>query len=277
MIREHRSKENKTSSASAYFAGGKYVYCKNWELLAEDATQTLILEFEAVYQNATVFLNGEQVAEHPYGYTNFFVDVTGKVREGANELKVIADNADVPNSRWYSGSGIYREVQLYCAGADYIYPEGLKIKVVVAPIFTLMWKPHFLMELLLCQKSFSVTLLLPLLRPLADLEIPDAHLWSAETPVLYTCKTCIEKNGSVVDTCETTFGIRTLAWGKDGFLVNGKPVLLRGACIHHDNGVLGACGFRDAETRRSPAVKRSRFQRHPFRPQSNVESHARCL
>ena len=260
MIREHRSKENKTCSASAYFAGGKYVYCKNWELPEEDAAQTLILEFEAVYQNATVFLNGEQVAEHPYGYTNFFVDVTGKVREGANELKVIADNANVPNTRWYSGSGIYREVQLYCAGADYIHPEGLKVKVVddshihLDVEATLSDEASVVSEILFGDSVVATASGLS-----ADLEIPDAHLWSAETPVLYTCKTRIEKNGSVADTSETTFGIRTLAWGKDGFLVNGKPVLLRGACIHHDNGVLGACGFRDAETRRVRLLKEAGF------------------
>lgn len=124
MIREKRSKENKTASASAYFAGGKYIYTKIFDLSENETRQTLILEFEAVYQNATVFLNGRQVAEHPYGYTNFFVDITGKVIAGTNELKVVADNADVPNSRWYSGSGIYREVHLYRSGSSYIRPEG---------------------------------------------------------------------------------------------------------------------------------------------------------
>ena len=98
MIREERSKENKTASASAYFAGGKYIYTKIFNLSEDETRQTLILEFEAVYQNAIVFLNGRQVAERPYGYTNFFVDITGKVIAGTNELKVVADNADVPVS-----------------------------------------------------------------------------------------------------------------------------------------------------------------------------------
>ena len=79
MIREERSKENKTASASAYFAGGKYIYTKIFDLSENETRQTLILEFEAVYQNATVFLDGRQVAEHPYGYTNFFVDITEKL------------------------------------------------------------------------------------------------------------------------------------------------------------------------------------------------------
>lgn len=87
MIREERSKENKTASASAYFAGGKYIYTKIFNLSEDETRQTLILEFEAVYQNAIVFLNGRQVAERPYGYTNFFVDITGKVIAGTNERK----------------------------------------------------------------------------------------------------------------------------------------------------------------------------------------------
>ena len=137
MIREERSKENKTASASAYFAGGKYIYTKIFDLSENETRQTLILEFEAVYQNATVFLNGRQVAEHPYGYTNFFVDITGKVIAGTNELKVVADNADVPNSRWYSGSGIYREVHLYRSGSSYIRPEGLKVQILIQSTFLL--------------------------------------------------------------------------------------------------------------------------------------------
>ena len=88
MIREERSKENKTASASAYFAGGKYIYTKIFNLSEDETRQTLILEFEAVYQNAIVFLNGRQVAERPYGYTNFFVDITGKVIAGTRAKKV---------------------------------------------------------------------------------------------------------------------------------------------------------------------------------------------
>ena len=86
--------------------------------------------------------------------------------------------------------------------------------------------------------------------------IPDAHLWSAEDPYLYTCKATLLQNGTAIDTARTSFGIRTLSWGKDGFLVNNKSVLFRGACIHHDNGVLGACGFHDAECRRVRILKK---------------------
>lgn len=260
MIREERSKENKTASASAYFAGGKYIYTKIFDLSENETRQTLILEFEAVYQNATVFLNGRQVAEHPYGYTNFFVDITGKVIAGTNELKVVADNADVPNSRWYSGSGIYREVHLYRSGSSYIRPEGLKVQIVdlnTIHIFTdAVMQPDekIVLEIfndtgkIVSSEGTDVTI-----------TIPDAHLWSAEDPYLYTCKATLLQNGTAIDTARTSFGIRTLSWGKDGFLVNSKSVLFRGACIHHDNGVLGACGFHDAECRRVRILKEAGF------------------
>ena len=256
MIREERSKENKTASASAYFAGGKYIYTKIFDLSENETRQTLILEFEAVYQNATVFLNGRQVAEHPYGYTNFFVDITGKVIAGTNELKVVADNADVPNSRWYSGSGIYREVHLYRSESSYIRPEGLKVQIVdlnTIHIFAdAVMQPNEKIVLEIFSDSGKIA---SAEGTDVTITIPDAHLWSSEDPYLYTCQATLLQGGTVIDTAKSSFGIRTLSWGKDGFLVNNNPVLFRGACIHHDNGVLGACGFHDAEFRRVRILK----------------------
>ena len=260
MIREERSKENKTASASAYFAGGKYIYTKIFNLSEDETRQTLILEFEAVYQNAIVFLNGRQVAERPYGYTNFFVDITGKVIAGTNELKVVADNADVPNSRWYSGSGIYREVHLYRSESSYIRPEGLKVQIVdlnTIHIFAdAVMQPNEKIVLEIFSDSGKIA---SAEGTDVTITIPDAHLWSSEDPYLYTCQATLLQGGTVIDTAKSSFGIRTLSWGKDGFLVNSKSVLFRGACIHHDNGVLGACGFHDAECRRVRILKEAGF------------------
>ena len=260
MIREERSKENKTASASAYFAGGKYIYTKIFNLSEDETRQTLILEFEAVYQNAIVFLNGRQVAERPYGYTNFFVDITGKVIAGTNELKVVADNADVPNSRWYSGSGIYREVHLYRSESSYIRPEGLKVQIVdlnTIHIFAdAVMQPNEKIVLEIFSDSGKIA---SAEGTDVTITIPDAHLWSSEDPYLYTCQATLLQGGTVIDTAKSSFGIRTLSWGKDGFLVNNNPVPFRGACIHHDNGVLGACGFHDAEFRRVRILKEAGF------------------
>ncbi len=260
MIREERSKENKTASASAYFAGGKYIYTKIFDLSENETRQTLILEFEAVYQKRNRILKRQTGCRTSLRIHKLFVDITGKVIAGTNELKVVADNADVPNSRWYSGSGIYREVHLYRSGSSYIRPEGLKVQIVdlnTIHIFTdavmrpdekLYWK-------------FSMTLAKSYL-PKAQMSPSPSQMHTSGLPkilILYTCKATLLQNGTAIDTARTSFGIRTLSWGKDGFLVNSKSVLFRGACIHHDNGVLGACGFHDAECRRVRILKEAGF------------------
>ena len=128
MIYEARSKEAATAGAGGYFEGGKYIYTKKFVVPAEWEGKVVFVEFEAVYKNATVYLNGELVAERPYGYSNFYAELTAGLKIGEeNELKVIADNSKCPNSRWYSGSGIYREVQLYVANASHIALDGVKI------------------------------------------------------------------------------------------------------------------------------------------------------
>ena len=267
MLYEKRAKENKTASASAYFEGGKYIYKKIWDVDAQTAEQTNILEFEGVYQNARISLNGNQIAERPYGYTNFYVDLTDLLTVGQNEIQVIADNADVPNSRWYSGSGIYRPVSLYTAGSSYIKPEGIKVQVLDQECICLRLAcvaENAQAKITILDQNAVVTDMV--VEDLTHLEtegitimIPNAKPWSAEDPHLYRVRAELVQDGSVLDCDESHFGMRTLAWGKEGFLVNGKEVLFRGACIHHDNGVLGACGFADAETRRVRILKEAGF------------------
>ncbi len=261
MLSEERSPTAKAGSSGAFFAGGKYIYQKNWEVSSESADKALILELEGVYQNATVLLNGKEAGGHPYGYTNFFVNLTGKVTAGSNELTVVADNSAIPNTRWYSGSGMYREVHLYIGEKDHIDPEGLKcsalngeqVRIRTAGAFGPDCQIEVDIinaegEVVAAGAGADVTLTIPAPKP-----------WDAEHPYLYTCRVRLFRSGTLADTAETTFGLRTLSWGKDGFLVNGKPVLLRGGCIHHDNGVLGACGFRDAEYRRIRIMKEAGF------------------
>ncbi len=269
MLYEPRSETAKSGSAGAFFAGGKYIYKKNWNVTEEMSKQTMILEFEGVYQNAQVLVNGNCAAEHPYGYTNFFVDVTGQVTAGENEITVIADNSQMPNSRWYSGSGIYREVQLYVAGREYIRPEGIKVTV-TGPDQIRVTTDAVLSES--CQIRLQIfaggqnTERQNVNGLVAEAEgsdvcitIPNVKAWDDEHPYLYQCCVQIIKDGTIVDSSQVNFGMRTLSWGKDGLLVNGRSVLLRGACIHHDNGVLGACNFRDAEARRVRILKEAGF------------------
>lgn len=127
MQTEKRVPTLPNGSSSGCFPGGKYTYEKTFEVNADDVGKTTFLEFEGIYMKSSVNLNGELLGGHIYGYTDFYVDLTGKVKVGANELKVIADNTQTTNSRWYSGSGIYRDVYLHTAGDEYIKPDGVRV------------------------------------------------------------------------------------------------------------------------------------------------------
>jgi len=264
MIREKRSRSSRTGGAGAFFEEGCYLYKKIFGVSEEDKEKTVLLEFEGVYRKAEVSLNGEKLFSHPYGYTGFFVDLTGKVQAGENELAVIADNSKVPNSRWYSGSGIYREVSLYQSGAEYIKPDGIRVR-------TISGKKVAISVDSVCEPDCSITLNiydgstllvsgdLPAGQKEVLLQVPGAHLWSDTDPFLYHAEAVLRRDEKILDTDSTEFGIRTLAWNGAGLSVNGSAVLLRGACVHHDNGILGACAFRDAEERRVQILKESGF------------------
>ncbi len=260
MLREMRSADALSGSAGAFFAGGRYFYRKEWNIAEEQINKTMILEFEGVYQKASVSLNGELLVRWPYGYTNFFVDVTGKAAIGKNELVVVADNSQVPNTRWYSGSGIYREVQLYEGGKEYIHPEGVKVAVTGRNQIQVQVDADIEDSSTIVIEVFDQNKVVVKAQGIAaDITIPDVKVWDEETPYLYRCRASIVRAGEVLDEAWVNFGMRTLHWGKEGLLVNGKPVLLRGTCIHHDNGVLGACDFRDAEVRRVRIMKEAGF------------------
>lgn len=260
MLREERRKDAPGGSGTGYFETGKYIYEKSWKVPADHEGKTVILECEGVYQNSSVYLNEEKLNEWPYGYTNFFTDLSGKFIPGQeNTLTVVADNEKAPNSRWYSGSGIYREVQLYVGGKDYIAPQGIRTDIIstskVQVTLSGSWADGVAAKMQILDgeevvaegKSGDV------------LVIRDAKLWCEEMPYLYTCRAFLEKDGEVLDEAETRFGMREVTWGPKGLKVNGKEVLLRGGCIHHDNGILGACDFRDAEYRRVRLMKESGF------------------
>ena len=240
-----------------WFEGGDYEYIKVFTLPEELVGETLILEFESVYHNAEVYLNGEKLTYRPYGYTNFYVDLTSKVKDDENELRVIARNADQPNSRWYSGTGIYRPVWLWTAGEKYILLNGVKIR-------TLSYDPAKIEVKV--QTSAPGEVKVEILdgkevvaaakgEGTLEITVPNAKLWDTENPNLYTARVSF---GGDVD--EETFGIRTLTWTPDkGIALNGKRVVIRGACIHHDNGVLGAATYPEVEERKIRILKESGY------------------
>ena len=265
MLYEKRSKDAATAGACGYFPGGAYVYVKRFLVPETWRTQSAVLEFEAVYQNAQVFVNDALVAEQRYGYTNFFVVLDPQLKYGEeNEIKVIADNSSVPNSRWYSGSGIYRSVNLFLGDKSHIRPDGLlvstsgndtaHVKVSVTGGDTVRVSvldgEKVVAQAETAVKEGTAS---------ADIPVSQPRLWDAEHPELYRCRAELLKNGEMVDEADAWFGFRTLSWSTRGFFVNGKKTLFRGACVHHDNGILGACSFEDAEFRRVRLLKEAGF------------------
>ena len=254
MIDEPRTPESQGEGNIGWYIGGDYAYTKTLFVPAEWEGMKLIIEFEGVYHNAEVYINGDKVAFRPYGYTNFYVDAGKHLRYGAdNELKVIARNADQPNSRWYTGTGIYRPVSLWMGGADYIRLNGVRIRTLnyktgeIEVLTRLSHPGEVKVEILngdevVCARSYTSQKRSVLFR----MTVKEPKLWDTEHPNLYVCRVTFGD-----DVVEETFGIRTLKWDAvDGMTINGKRVILRGACIHHDNGFLGACAFPEAEERK---------------------------
>lgn len=252
MLLEEREGSCQNGVNTGYFPGGKYQYEKQFVLTDADIKKNISIHFEGVYQNCTISLNGRDVGRHRYGYSAFDVDLTEAALAGENRLIISVDNSLEPNCRWYSGSGIFRPVQLLIREDPWIRDVEVK---------TLSIEPARINVQVTCsQKSQVRVAIYDGDRLVAEdqpgvIEVPDAKLWTAETPYLYECRV-----QTPTDEKRIEIGIRSLVWSaKQGLLVNGQRVLLRGGCIHHDHGVLGACEYYDAEERRIRILKENGF------------------
>ena len=248
-------KRNPTVSdgGHGYFPGGIYTYEKTFTAPAEWEGKKVLVEFEGVYKNSTVSLNGKVVGGHRYGYTTFTVELTGLNYGGYNTLTVVADNSKLPNSRWYTGSGIYRPVWLYVGDAERIEYQGVKIT-------TLSVDPAVIRVETKATADVAVeilegnTVIATGSGAVCEIAVPDTKLWSDETPNLYTARvTC------GTDLVEEKFGIRKIEWSNKGLFINGKETLLRGGCVHHDSGILGAATYDESEWRRVRILKEAGF------------------
>ena len=256
MLAEPRTALSAGGTNTGWYEGYDYEYQRTLTVPENELADTHILEFEGVYHNAEVWLNGQKAAFRPYGYTNFYVDCAPYLHAGENDLRVIARNADQPNSRWYSGAGIYRPVQLWTAQGPHIALNGVKIR-------TLSLDPAVVEVRVKTTAPGTVRLMvddLPAMQQESDgeavftLTLDNARLWTPETPNLYTCRVSFAD-----DEVTETFGVRKVEWGTDGFLLNGKRYIIQGACIHHDNGLLGAVCDPDAVARKVRLLKENGY------------------
>ena len=252
MITEPRDGGCRNGVNSGYFPGGKYIYEKIFDLDAAMIGKSIELHFEGVYQNCSIYVGDRFAGSHRYGYTAFDVDISNFVKAGSNTVRVEVDNSLEPNCRWYSGSGIYRPVTLVIREKNHISQVHLET-VDIHPA-------RIKVDVQTTQESEVLVEVYENKRLVAKgapgvLEIPEAKLWSAETPFLYKILVKTDTDERVL-----SFGIRKLEWdAKQGLRVNGERILLRGGCIHHDHGVLGACEYYDAECRRIRILKENGF------------------
>ena len=276
---------------TGYRDGGNYTYVKT--LNVPDIGRKYILKFDGAYCRALVYVNEQLAGQEAYGYSTFYVDLTPWLHAGDNEIRVQVKNAGMTNSRWYSGSGLYRDVYLLTAGATYLEPDSVQVTTesVDADCAVLSVKTTVINETLSARTLYLLTSI-----KAADgaetgaektafflkageqktltqrITAKNPALWSEDAPTLYTVSTRLCDGETPIDTASDTFGIRTLSLdAARGLRVNGKSVKLRGACIHHDSGILGAATYEDAHRRQIKLLKEVgfnaiRMSHHPAAP-----------
>ena len=275
-------KNNPSGGENGFFPTGVGWYRKTFSVPVEWKEQKIAIYFEGVYMNAEIFVNGKSVGIQPYGYTSFEYDLTPYLKFGQqNTIAVKVDNSKQKNSRWYSGSGIYRHVWLKVKNPIHIKNWGVgistpqvtneKAKVQVKTIVkneTASPQSILLATNITNKKGKAVanTDIKIELQPNEEKEITqnlaveNPALWSLETPNLYTANVNIRQGNKDLDVIMKDFGIRTIEFSaENGFLLNGKKIELNGGCVHHDNGALGAAAYDRAEERRVELLKAAGF------------------
>ena len=253
---------NPSGAGGGALPGGIGWYRKHFVIESGELTvlnSRIFIEFDGVYMNSTVYVNGQKVGYRPYGYSSFEYEITPYLKEGNNVVAVKVDNSDQPNSRWYSGCGIYRHVWLTKTASVHVAHWGVyanssvtKGKGIVDIDVTLDGKGSVENMLIdprgkIVGKSKGQKSAITIAKPM---------LWSCEQPNIYKVRTIVKVGGKVVDTYETTTGFRSFKFdAKTGFWLNGKNMKINGVCEHHDLGCLGAALNEDALHRKLTKLK----------------------
>ncbi len=245
------------NDASKLYETGEGWYRRSLPCSAEQLSGRVLLNFDGVYMNSTLFVNGKEAGSWTYGYSAFEHDITDFLHEGENELLLRVSHQS-PNTRWYSGAGIFRDVMLKLRPAAYIGTNGVYIHS--APQSEGGWTTE--VETDVVGEASDIRMLLEVFDPAgasmggygleahfdgghekftASFNSTDPELWSVDDPMLYTLKISLYSGSELLDCVNETFGYRTAEFDPDrGFLLNGEPVKLHGVCMHHDLGALGS-------------------------------------
>jgi beta-galactosidase len=282
MLQEKRDPKARNGYNTGYFPGGVYHYSKTFLAPEEYRNKNVTFEFEAVYMNSEVYINRQLAGGRPYGYSNFYIVADSFLKYGQdNEIEVVVHNENEPNSRWYSGSGLYRNVKILVGSLLHILPDGVIIttkeiqdqQAVVEVATTIVNNEKETRGVRIVTefrgKNGKIPVADDVIAMVAGNEtttvrqtvsILNPALWSVDSPNLYTCLMKIVDGEYVIDEDKETFGIRMLALdSKNGLRINGEVIKLRGGCMHHDNGVIGSCTLEAAEDRRVRLMKESGF------------------
>lgn len=285
------NQENPAGISGAFLPTGVAWYRKNIKIENLQKDDKYFVEFDGVYMNSEVYLNGQLLGNRPYGYISFSYDLTPYLKEGANSLAVRVDNSKAPSSRWYTGSGIYRHVWLTKTSNIYIPQWGtsvtsynvsgasakvqlkgqIKIEAkekknveILSTIYNAENKEIVSVKNNICVDSIGDFM--------QEFEVENPNLWSPETPTMYTLETKLFVNEKLKDTYETPFGIRSIELkGSEGFFLNGKSIKFKGLSNHHDAGPVGSAVPDDVLYRRLKMLKDMgtnalRTTHNPFSP-----------
>ena len=259
-----------TGTDGGWYPGGKGEYRKSFSTPKGEIVK---LHFDGVYQKAVVMVNDQQAGQHAYGYTPFTVDITPYLYKDKrlNEVLVKVDNSEQPNCRWYTGSGIYRHVWLETMPALHIAENGVFVttpevssdKAIVQVETTVKNESDRDRSALVAIGVGQMMVSVPAHQSKTvstSFVVRNPHLWSPDDPYRYEQKVDLKEEGEIIDQMTVNYGIRSFSYDAEkGFVLNGKPLLINGACVHHDDGVLGAMAFDAAEIRKVRQMKEAGF------------------